>query len=279
MISRWFFVALLLVSLTLAIANPGVLRAANDQPRVTGQLLDMQGGYIFFTTGDAFRIAPTLIVRNAAGTGTTTLVPGPRVYARAVFSSDGAVIELDLSRTPLATEGSMADVTRFAVTLSSPLPNPDIAAPTPNAHGYIARHTGKDVEVDFIAQVPPTTPLTASVYLMTDTSGWNPQAIRMDRVDALHFRVIRTLVSGTMIHYLYTRGSLTTVERSPTGLEVKPRVLDVTDADIRTIHSLVSSWADQGAASQIGLPQSLPTPYNPNPFGNLPSTFPTPHAR
>ena len=276
--ARFLFIALLLCAAIAAAAPPLALRAAGDHPRVTGQLLDLQSGYVFFTTGDAFHIAPTLTIRNAAGTGPTTLVPGPRVYARAIFAADGTVIELDLSRTPLPSEGAMADVARFAVTLSTPQANPDLAVATPNAHGYVARHTGRQVEVEFLVQVPPTTPLVASVYIMTDASGWNPQAIRMDRVDALHFRVIRTLVSGTELRYLYTRGSLTTIERSPTGLEVKPRSLDVTDADVRTIHSVVTSWADQGSASQIGLPQSLPTPYNPNPFGNLPTTFPTPHA-
>lgn len=241
---------------------------------VTGQLLDVEQGFIFFTTGDAFRAAPHLIVRSARTGKPTQLIPAPRIYARATFAADGSITELDLSRTPLPAEGSFAEVARFAIALSSPQPNPDLAPPTPNAHGFVARYTGKHVLVIFTVQVPPQTPQNANIYITTDASGWNPQAIRLDRIDALHYRVVRTVISGTELRYLYTRGSLSTEEVGRTGISRKPRLLDVTDADVHSVSSVVAGWADQGPAGKAVIPQTMPTPYNPSPFSNLPSPPP-----
>ena len=39
------------------------------------------------------------------------------------------------------------------------------------------------VAVAFVVTVPPTTPLNDDVYISTDASGWNPQAIKLDRID------------------------------------------------------------------------------------------------
>ena len=44
----------------------------------------------------------------------------------------------------------------------------------------------------------------------------------MDRIDALHFVAVRHMASGTVLYYLYTRGSLQTQERGPNGLAVLP---------------------------------------------------------
>ncbi len=41
--------------------------------------------------------------------------------------------------------------------------------------------------------------MTAQIYIATDVSGWNPQAIMMDRIDALHFVAIQRMASGTVI--------------------------------------------------------------------------------
>jgi hypothetical protein len=252
---------------------------------VSGQLLAYQDGFVFFTTGDGFRVAPGVAIRDAKTGGTTTLAPAPRVWARATFDVTGTVTELDLSRAPLPAVGNFADVTRFAVAASSPAPNPDLlayqnlATPAPGETVAAAnvRYSGKPVLVTFIVQVPPNTPPTSSVYITTDQSGWNAQAVPMDRVDALHYQITRRYPSGTIFHYLYDRGSFQSKEIAQNGLDRTPRNFVVPDADVRVIRDTVYSWQDQvpGNINQAQ-PQIMPTPYNPAPFPNLPPGLPPP---
>ena len=101
-----------------------VLLAASSSIVVSGQVLAYQDGYVFFTTGDGFRVAHGVAIRDAKTGASTTIHPAPRIWARATFDPSGAVTELDLSRTALPPEGSFADVARFAVAASSPIPNP-----------------------------------------------------------------------------------------------------------------------------------------------------------
>jgi hypothetical protein len=207
------------------------------------------------------------------------------VWARATFDAGGTVTELDLSRSPLPPEGSFADVSRFAVALSSPVPNPDllknVETPAPGAENSeapsVVSFNGRPVLVTFIVQVPPNTPWTASVYITTDVSGWNAQAIPMDRVDALHYEITRRYNSGTIFRYLYDRGTFRSQEVAQNGLQRTPRNLVVTNADVRVIRDTVFAWQDavQGGVQQIQ-PQIMPTPYNPAPFPNLPSCLPAP---
>ena len=115
---------------TLAILSLAILAvaAAASTIVVSGQLLAYQDGYVFFTTGDGFRVAHGVVIRDAKTGGATALAPAPRLWARATFDSSGTVTELDLSRDQLPPQGSFADVTHFAVALSSPAPNPDLLA-------------------------------------------------------------------------------------------------------------------------------------------------------
>lgn len=249
-----------------------------DAPvRVTGQLLDYQQGYVFFTTGDGFKVSPAVQIVNYPN-GVPARKPRARDYVRATFDANGNVTELELSQKSLPQEGDLASVHRFAIALSSPVPNPDLAVATPKANGFISSFSGKPVLVTFEVEVPPTTPLTAQVYITNDQSGWNPQAIPMDRVDVLHFRVTRRFRSGTEFNYLYTRGSLETEERGENNLERTPRSLIVTDADVRTITDTVYTWADQTVNGQFTQPFAIPTPYNPAPFPNLPPGAPGAHT-
>ncbi|MGB8521119.1 MAG: hypothetical protein WCD38_13250 [Candidatus Tumulicola sp.] len=268
---RIFAVTCALLSVALVAAGPTIA--------VTGQLLAYQDGFVFFTTGDGFRVAPGVLIRDSAGTGPATIVPEPRVWARAHFDATGTVTELDLSRSPLPAEGSFADVARFAVALSSPIPNPDLVPATP-APGHTlvpAQHfSGRPVLVTFTVQVPPTTPFSASVYITTDASGWNAQAIPMDRIDTLHYQITRRLNSGTIFRYLYDRGSFQSQEIAQNGLQRTPREIVVTDADVRTLRDTVYAWLDSSSNASGQQPNGLPTPYNPNPFPNLPSGFPSP---
>jgi hypothetical protein len=272
------------VSALLAVAFASLLVAAGPSIVVTGQLLAYQGGYVFFTTGDGFHVSSDVSIKDAKTGGATTLKPLPRIWARATFDATGTVTELDLSRAPLPPQGSFADVARFAVALSTPVPNPDllqnVATPPPGQPETVAaaRHfSGRPVLVTFIVQVPPYTPFTSSVYITTDQSGWNAQAIPMDRVDALHYEITRRYNSGTIFRYLYDRGSLQSQEVAQNGLARTPRDLVVTDADVRVIRDTVYAWQDSGPG-QVNQPQPqvMPTPYNPAPFPNLPICLPPP---
>jgi hypothetical protein len=262
-----------------AIAAIVFLLAAGPAVVVSGQLLAYQGGFVFFTTGDGFRVAPDVVLRDAKTGAATTLVPAPRLWARATFDVTGTVTELDLSKAPLPAQGSFADVAHFAVAASTPAPNPDLlayanlATPAPGQSFPPAtvRYSGRPVLVRFIVQVPPNTPPTSSVYISTDQSGWNAQAIPMDRVDALHYEITRRYPSGTLFHYLYDRGSFQSKEAAQNGLDRAPRIFVVPDADVRDVTDVVYAWQDAVPGNiQQAQPQIMPTPYNPAPFPNLP---------
>jgi hypothetical protein len=100
----------------------------------------------------------------------------------------------------------------------------------------------------------------------------------MSRIDALHFVVVRQMASGTILHFLYTRGSLQNEEVGPNGLSLRPRTLTVSDSDTNSTNSVVALWADSNATNNILMqPSVFPTPYNPAPFPNLPKGTKTPH--
>jgi len=159
--------------------------------------------------------------------------------------------------------------------------NPELAPVQADATGAEARrhYTGAPVPVSFVVRVPPSTPLTASIYITTDQSAWNPQAIRMDRIDALHFRITRTFASGTRFKYLYTRGSLSTQEVDERGIQRVPRQILVPDIQTLARGDEVYAWQDTNVGNQQPQPDGIPTPYNPVPFPNLPApgSLPTIH--
>jgi hypothetical protein len=229
--------------------------------KYSGQILDYAGGFVFFTTGDAFRLDPGVKLDDAATGGPTKLLPETRTYARASFDSgSGAVIELALSEKKLPDEASYDDVKRFAVSLSTPYANPDLQP----GEGF----NGKGVPVTFLVEVPAKTPFADQIYLATDASGWSATAVRMDRVDALHYRVTRTFASGTKLLYRYTRGSWQSADVDQNGIATKPRLLVVKNADYRVVRDIVYNWQDEDPfAPDNG--STLPTPFNPVPF-NIP---------
>lgn len=276
---------LALVCATLVTLGAAPAPAAAPALSVTGQLLAYQQGYLFFTSGNGFRVAPGVRILDDKTKAPTPLLPRPRLFARAVFNAAGQIVEIDLSKSALPLEPLSPQLQNFVVAASPSYPNPELAGKPPS-NSLTATNTagmtfsGKPVLVVITVEVPPTTPLNAEVYIATDASGWNPQAIAMQRVDALHFRVVRRIASGTILHYIYTRGSLQTEERGQNGLDEPARTLLVSDADVRAVKDHVYQWADQNVANgrQI-LPDVQPTPFNPAPFPNLPSSVPTPHPR
>jgi len=254
-----------------------ILLAAAAPVTITGQLLAYQDGFVFFTTGDGFRLAPNVTILDEQTKQPAKRAPKARDYARAVFNAAGQVVEIDLSERPYPI-GPLPDAAQaFAVMASSPYPNPELAGPPhTTSNGVAETFSGKLVLVKFEVQVPPTTPINAEIFIATDTSGWNPQAIEMDRIDALHFVVVRRIASGTILHYLYTRGTLQTEEVGPNGLSLRPRELVVNDSDTNSANNIVASWADANANNILQQPSVFPTPYNPAPFPNLPNGVRTP---
>jgi hypothetical protein len=242
-----------------ATATPGPV---GKLVRYSGQILDFRRGFVFFTTGDGYRVAPTLKVDDAKTHAATTLTATTRTYAVATFDSgSGKVIELGLSSVPLPSEGTFQDVHGFAIALSTPYPNPDLK-PAP---GF----DGKPVLVSFTAEVPPDTQFDAVVYLATDASGWSATAIRMDRIDALHYHVTRTFASGTKLLYRYTLGSWQSAEQGQNGMQVTPRSIVIHNGDVQSQHDVVYHW---GQANEFN-PQNgeaPATPFNPIPFNTPP---------
>jgi hypothetical protein len=157
--------------------------------RYSGQLLDYRKGYVFFTTGDGFRVAGDLKIDDPDGKA-TPLQPATLLYARAAFDTgNGAVVELALSKSPLPNEAKYEDIKKFIVVLSPTSRNPDLTG----GEGL----NGRPVLVIFTVQVPPKTPFSDSVYIATDVSGWSATAIKMNRVDSLHYRISQDFASGT----------------------------------------------------------------------------------
>ena len=242
---------------------------------VTAQLLDYQNGFVFLTTGDGFRVLPAVAIVDYK-TGKPAGPPAARQYARLTFDQSGTILKIELSRAKLPPEGDLNAIRRFAVALSTPVPNPELGPNRVTTTPCANVRPGKSVSLNVTVQVPPSTPLTDTVYMTTDQSGWNAQAYRMDRRDALHYRVQLKLLSGTVLHLLFDRGSMQSVQLGENGIEQDPYTICIGDEDAQTFTKTVYHWADQQAGASLPVPQTFPTPYNPAPFPNLPSPPPRP---
>jgi len=253
-------------------ALPGTSASATPGPnqtllRFSGQILDLRGGFVFFTTGDGFRLDPTYHVVDARTGGPSTLPAVTRTYARASFDpQSGRVVELALSRTALPHEASYDDVRRFAVALSTPYRNPELIPASAGGSGPNEHYTGRSVLVRFTVQVPTSTPFSDDVYISTDQSQWDPMAIKLIRVDALHYRIDRAYASGTKLRYRYTRGTWRSAERGQDGLEEPPRIFVVPESDTKNRTDVVFHWSDENQSAPQSAPNALPTLFNPNPF-------------
>ncbi len=255
--------------------------AQSQLVRFSGQLLDVRNGYVYFTTGDAFKLAATPKLADYDTGGPTALKPAPKVFARAVFdAATKEVVELDLTRKRIAQDAAYATV---ALPLTATKPT---TVRAPEIVGQLA--TGKEVAVAFVVTVPPTTPITSQIYISTDASGWNPQAIELDRIDGMRYRAVRRFASGTKFAYRVTRGSWNTVEVGDDGLQSPPHEYYTKEVDAQEARVTVFAWLDDRANTpvQAAQPGAVPTPFNPNPFppGGIaprsratpPGGFPTP---
>ena len=262
----------------LALALPSL--AQGTLVRVTGQLLDVRNGFVYFTSGDAFKLAAAPRIADYDTGKPTTLQPRAKLFARAIIDpATKQVVELDLTTRRLADDAGYASVAQqYAQAKSSIEPAPEIVG---------QRISGKEVPVTFTVTVPPTTPLNADVYISTDASNWNPQAIKMDRVDGQRYRAIRRFASGTRFFFRVTRGTWNSVERDQSGLEPPAHAYFTKEVDAQSATVTVYSWSDdRGNSPQQAAPGAIPTPFNPNPFppGGIfppsratpPGGFPTP---
>jgi hypothetical protein len=245
----------------------------------TAQLLDVVPGYVYFTTGDVFPTVEPLRVIDADTGLPTSKTPAVKMFARATFDPvSHKIIELAITRRRLPTSTSEAQVVEFAIPATNGDKAPELAGPA---------ITGKQVAVVFEVTVPPTTSLTDEIYISTDVSQWNPQAIRLDRTDAYRYRAIRYFASGTKFAYRVTRGTWNSVERGEDNLDAPAHNFFVREVDSLVARVTVYHWSDENPASQGAGPNSIPTPYNSSPFAGgppggilvpqVPTPAPTPH--
>ena len=234
----------------------------------TGQLLDVRGGYVYFTTGDAFPTVPALRVVDYFTNQVTSISPTTKMFARATFDpGTKKVIELAITTKRVQASRALGDASAFVVVGSKPIPAPEIVG---------QNLTGKQVAVVFEVTVPPTTAFTDQIYIATDSSDWNPTAIKLDRVDGYRYRAERFFASGTKFAYRVTRGSWNSVERGEDNLDGPPHQFFVREVDSLVARVVVYHWSDEHGNNQGAGPDSIPTPYNSNPFGGGPGGITVP---
>jgi len=261
-------------------AQPAAAPPQGTVVRFTGQLLDVRNGYVYFSTGDAFKLAAAAKYADYDTGAATSLKPRPKLFARAILDpATKEVTELDLTTRRLPPDVAYAAVQQYAATKPATERAPEIVG---------QKRTGREVAVEFVVTVPPTTPLNTDVYISTDYSGWDPRAIKLDRIDGQRYRAIRRFASGTKFAFRVTRGSWNSVEVAQNGVQPPPHPYETREVDAQSVPVTVYGWSDDrgGIAPAVAQPGAIPTPFNPNPFpgGGLypppratpPGGFPTP---
>ncbi len=122
------------------------------------------------------------------------------------------------------------------------------AAKIPRAAYAIAPAAERDadetqqVDSTIDVYVPPRTPPSDDIYVSTERSGWSPSEMRMDRVDARHFRLVLKLRRGARVAFRVTRGSFGTTERNAArALPPAHVAAGEPNAEVRVD---VAAWAD-----------------------------------
>jgi hypothetical protein len=237
----------------------------------TGQLLDYRNNFVYFTTGDAFPAVDAPRIIDALTGQVTTVRPQAKMFAQATFDpASKKIIQLAITTRRLQASESLGAASAFVVVGSTPVPAPEIAG---------QNVTGKMVAVVFEVTVPPTTNFTDSIFISTDSSDWNPTAIKLDRVDAYKYRALRYFASGTKFAYRVTRGTWNSVERGEDNLDEPPHQFFVREVDALAARVTVYHWSDEHGPQQGVGPESLPTPFNPSPFGGGPGGIAVPQVR
>jgi hypothetical protein len=172
-------------------------------------------------TGDRLAVAGGGVLRLADGATCAAVVPG-RVLGVAI--ADGRA-------TPQALP-----------------PDARPAAEIPSSAYVLAPAAGGDadqtalVNVEILVTVPPRTPPGDDIYVSSERSNWSPSEIRMDRVDARHFRLTLQVHRGARVAFRVTRGSYGTLERNA-GRALPPAHVAAGEPNGR-VEVDVAAWAD-----------------------------------
>ena len=240
-------------------AAPAAPTPPSNLVTFTGQLLDYRNNFVYFTTGDAFPAVEAPRIIDALTGQPTSVAPRAKMFAQATFDpATKKIIQLAITTKRLQASETLG--------AASGVRGRRLVAGT-GAGDRRAEPHREEVAVAFEVTVPPTTTFTDQIYISTDSSDWNPTAIKLDRVDAYKYRALRYFASGTKFAWRVTRGTWNSVERGQDNLDSPPHQFFVREVDSLVASTTVYHWSDERGNSQGVGPQSLPTPYNPSPFG------------
>jgi len=173
-------------------------------------------------SGDRLAVAGAGVLRLADGASCASVVPG-RPLAVAL-DADNRVTPQALTADALPA----AKIPRAAFVIA------------PAAAAAEDQTTLVNSTIDVF--VPPRTPPSDDIYISTERSSWAPAEIRMDRVDARHFRLVLQLHRGARVAFRVTRGSFGTIERDASRELPHPHEA-VGDPDAH-VTVTVAAWAD-----------------------------------
>ena len=145
-------------------------------------------------SGDRLAVAGAGVLRLAGGVSCAAIVPGRAIAIS--LDADNRVTPQPLTAVALPA----GKIPRAAYVLA------------PAAQNDADEKQLVDSTID--VYVPPRTPPGDDVYISTERSGWSPSEVRMDRVEARHFRLVLRLHRGASIAFRVTRGSYGTIERT-----------------------------------------------------------------
>jgi hypothetical protein len=172
--------------------------------------------------GDRLVVAGAGVLRLAEGTSCAAIRPGRTI---------AIALDADNRATPKALTADAlpaAQIPRAAYVL----------APAAQRDADETQLVTSTIDVT----VPPRTPPGDDVYISTERSSWSPSEVRMDRVDARHFRLVLRLHRGARIAFRVTRGSFGTIERNAArALPAAHVALGEPDAHVVVV---VAAWGD-----------------------------------
>ncbi len=171
---------------------------ASAVPTATAAASPVPAGTLFRVvplacTRDRLAIAGGAVLRLAEGASCASVVPG-RALALAL-DAEGRAVPRALARDARPP----GEIPRSAFVLA------------PAAERDADESQLVTVTID--VTVPPRTPPGDDVYLSSERSGWSPAEVRLDRVDARHFRLALRLHRDARVAFRITRGSYGTIER------------------------------------------------------------------
>jgi hypothetical protein len=221
------FVALLVaVALTVAV-TPARATGTPQKLVVHGIALVEENGYLVFTTGDAVKLAPGVATNGVTLGRPVRVVLDPATH-----------LATELDADPGPEEPGEVD--------AAALPRAYVAVDPRSAQApSAARGAGTQAGLATVTigvRVPDDTPPGDDIYLATDRSGFSASELRLNRVDAHRWSIALQLAAGSTLHYLFTRGSYATVERTRGGGIAPAR--SVTATGRTTVDDAVARWAD-----------------------------------